>query len=344
MNSNNNTRRGFLRQLGVFTAGVSLGPAFLAACNNTGKTPGSDSTAGPDSSKQAAAATALFFKISLAEWSFHKALLSGKMDHLDFALRAKNEFDIHAVEYVNQFFKDKAKDKSYLAEMKKRCDDNGVKSVLIMCDNEGHLGDTDVKARLKAVENHYKWVEAAQYLGCHSIRVNAAGEGTEEEVSKAAIDGLGKLTDFAKDYNIGVIVENHGGFSSNGKWLSNVMKTVNRPGCGTLPDFGNFCINRTKPEAQTPEAWAKTRCLEEYDRYVGVQELMPFAKGVSAKTHDFDEAGNCIETDYTKMLKIVKDAGYSGHIGIEYEGSKISEEEGVKKTKELLLKAGGALA
>jgi hypothetical protein len=138
-------------------------------------------------------------------------------------------------------------------------------------------------------------------------------------------------------------VENHGGVSSNGKWLANVMKTVNMPNCGTLPDFGNFCLNRTKPESNTPEGWAKTKCLEEYDRYEGVLELMPFAKGVSAKTYDFDANGNCVETDYTKMLKIVKDAGYTGHIGIEYEGSKLPEEEGIRKTKELLLKVGATL-
>lgn len=345
MNHNFHNRRNFLRQLSIFTAGVGLGPAFLAACNNAGKTPGSDSgTAGPDTSAQGAGAAAWAFDISLAEWSFHKAIFAKEMDHLDFAVRAKKEFDIQAVEYVNQFFKDKAKDKTYLGEMKKRCDDNGVRSVLIMCDGEGELGDKDAKARLKAVENHYKWVEAAQFLGCHSIRVNAAGAGTAEEVAKNAAEGLGKLTDFAKDYNIGVIVENHGGYSSNGKWLAGVMKAVNRPGCGTLPDFGNFCINRSKPEANTPEAWAKTTCLEEYDRYLGVQELMPFAKGVSAKTHDFDDAGNCTDTDYAKMLKIVKEAGYTGHIGIEYEGSKLSEVEGVKKTRDLLIKVRSQLA
>lgn len=212
-----------------------------------------------------------------------------------------------------------------------------------MCDGEGELGDLDNKKRTQAVENHYKWVEAAQFLGCHAIRVNAAGAGSAADVQKAAIDGLGRLTDFAKDFNISVIVENHGSYSSNGIWLSDVMKGVNKPGCGTLPDFGNFCINRSKPENDTPEAWHNTKCLEEYDRYKGVTELMPFAKGVSAKTHDFDAEGNCIETDYRKMLKIVKDAGYTGFIGIEYEGVKDDEATGVRKTLELLKKIGAEL-
>lgn len=327
----------------MFTAGATLAPAFLAACNNAGTSGGADSSQ-TDSTGVAGGPKDLFFKISLAEWSFHKALFAGKMTNLDFAQKAKQDYGITGVEYVNQFFKDKAKDKAYLTDLKKRADDNDVTSVLIMCDGEGELGDLNEKLRKQAVENHYKWVEAAQFLGCHSIRVNAAGTGTAAEVSKAAIDGLGRLTDFAKDFNIGVIVENHGGYSSDGIWLSDVMKGVNKPGCGTLPDFGNFCINRTKPENDTPEAWAKTTCLEEYDRYKGVTELMPFAKGVSAKTHEFDAGGNSIETDYRKMLKIVKDAGYTGFIGIEYEGEKDDEATGIRKTLELLKKAGAEIS
>lgn len=327
----------------MFTAGVTLGPAFLSACNNAGQSGNADSSKA-DSTGTAGAAKELFFKISLAEWSFHNAIWSGKMTNLDFAEKAKKDYGITGVEYVNQFFKDKAKDKTYLADMKKRADDNGVTSVLIMCDGEGELGDLDPKKRTQAVENHYKWVEAAQFLGCHSIRVNAAGHGKAEEVKKAAIDGLGRLTDFGKDFNINVIVENHGGFSSNGIWLSDVMKGVGKPGCGTLPDFGNFCITRSEPKDNTPEAWAATTCTEEYDRYKGVLELMPFAKGVSAKTHDFDANGNETETDYRKMLQIVKDAGYKGYIGIEYEGLKDAEETGVRKTLELLKRVGMELS
>ena len=113
------------------------------------------------------------FKISLAEWSLHKTIFGKKLDNLDFAKTAKEEFGIDAVEYVNQFFKDKAKDEAYLTDLKKRAADHGVKSLLIMIDGEGALGDKDEAKRTKAVENHYKWVEAAKFLGCHSIRVNA---------------------------------------------------------------------------------------------------------------------------------------------------------------------------
>lgn len=255
------------------------------------------------------------FKISLAEWSFHKAIFDGKMDHLDFAKTAKRDFGIEAVEYVNQFWKDKAKDEKYLAEMKKRAADEGVKSVLIMIDGEGALGDADEAKRKQAVENHYKWVEAAKYLGCHSIRVNAASSGSYEEQLKRATDGLRRLSEFAAKHDLNVIVENHGGLSSNGKWLASVIKAVELKNCGTLPDFGNF---------------------GDYDRYQGVKELMPYAKGVSAKSHDFDDEGNETHTDYYKMLDIVLDAGYHGYVGIEYEGSKLSEPEGVRATKKLL--------
>lgn len=266
-----------------------------------------------------------FFEISLAEWSLHKTLFAKKMTNLEFPEVAKQKFGISVVEYVNQFFKDKANDITYLNELLKRVKDNGVKNHLIMIDGEGGLGELDNAKRKQAVENHYKWVDAAKYLGCSSIRVNAYGVGSREEVQKAAVDGLSTLGEYGEKVGINIIVENHGGFSSDGSWISGVMKTVGKKRVGTLPDFGNFCIKR-----------GSGKCEEEYDRYKGVKEMMPYAKGVSAKTNNFDEKGNCVETDYVKMMKIVKDAGFKGYVGIEYEGNVLSEEEGIKKTKELL--------
>jgi sugar phosphate isomerase/epimerase len=260
------------------------------------------------------------FEISLAEWSLNRALFSGEMDHLDFAGVAKNEFAINAVEYVNQFFMDKAEDQNYLGDMKKRCDDLGVKSLLIMCDNEGALGDPDDTARQQSVENHYKWISAAKFLGCHSIRVNAHSQGSYEEQQNLVADGLSQLCDFAEDYDINVIVENHGGLSSNGQWLAGLMKKVNHLRVGTLPDFGNFQIAQ--------DEW--------YDRYKGVAELMPFAKAVSAKTGEFDANGNDIRTDYLRMMRIVIDAGYRGYVGIESGSPHCSEQEAIQKTKDVL--------
>lgn len=263
------------------------------------------------------------FKISLAQWSLHKTIFGGKLDNRDFAKAAKEDYGIEAIEYVNQFWKDKAKDAAYVAELKRRADDLGVKTLLIMCDSEGALGDSDDKKRTRAVENHYKWVEAARELGCHSIRVNAQSNKalSYEEQQKLAADGLRRLSEFAAPHGLNVIVENHGGLSSNGEWLAGVMKLVDRKNCGTLPDFGNFNLGDGK----------------EYDRYKGVDELMPFAKAVSAKSHDFGEDGNDTRTDYFKMMDIVVNKhDYHGYCGIEYEGSKLSEPEGILATKKLL--------
>ncbi|HJQ82018.1 MAG TPA: sugar phosphate isomerase/epimerase family protein [Lacipirellulaceae bacterium] len=268
------------------------------------------------------------FEISLAEWSLHRTINDGKLDNLDFSALAKNEFGIEDVEYVNQFFKDKARDAKYLAELNKRAKDNGVNNVLIMIDGEGSLGDPDAAKRTEAVENHYKWVEAAKTLGCHSIRVNAHSEGSYDEQMKLAADGLGRLNEFGAKHGIGVIVENHGGLSSNGAWLAGVMKMVGHENCGTLPDFGNFRVSDR----------------EEYDRYKGVKELMPFAKGVSAKSHEFDAQGNEVRTDYDRMIKIVLDAGYRGYIGIEWEGDRPGEIEGIRLTQRLLERVRDRLA
>jgi sugar phosphate isomerase/epimerase len=260
------------------------------------------------------------FSISLAEWSLHRTLGSGALDHLDFPRVTREEYGIGGVEYVNSFFKDRAGDQAYLRDLETRCSDHGVVSLLIMCDGEGAIGDPDSSARTQAVENHYRWVEAARVLGCHSIRVNAQSQGSPDEQRALASDGLRRLTEFAAPYEINVIVENHGGLSSNGSWLSSVIRAVDHPRCGTLPDFGNF---------QLAEG-------EWYDRYQGVAELMPFAKAVSAKTHVFDEVGNEREKDFARLLRIVLDAGYRGFVGIEYEGTEMEEAEGIRATKALL--------
>ena len=305
-------RRAFLANSTKTVAGVSL--LGLVGCSSAeGGTEGS-STSDPKP----------LFRLSLAQWSFHVALgrrrgQPATMKHLEFA-REAGKLGFEGVEYVNQFFKDKALDARYIADMKKAAADHGVRSLLIMCDGEGQLGNPNEKGRQKAVENHYRWVEAAKELGCHSIRVNAASRGSYDEQLKLAADGLHRLTEFGAKHDMNVIVENHGGLSSNGGWLSAVMREVDHPRCGTLPDFGNFGLGGGK----------------EYNRYKGVRELMPFAKAVSAKSHDFDEKGNEINTDYVRMMRIVLDAGYEGFVGVEYEGKKLSEVDGIVATRKLL--------
>lgn len=303
------SRRSFLRVTGA-SAALLANPSGFANSRLSADEP-AQSDAEPESSG---------FKISLAQWSLHRTLHGGKMKNIDFPQTAKEEFEIDAVEYVNQFFKDKAKDKKYLSELNSRCNDLGVKQLLIMVDGEGQLGASDKTKRRQAVEQHFKWVEAARFLGCHSIRVNAGSSGDYDEQFKLASDGLRQLAEFAQPHETNVIVENHGGLSSNGQWLARVIRNVNMANCGTLPDFGNFEIGKGK----------------QYDRYLGVAALMPFAKAVSAKSHDFDDDGNEKHTDYTKMMQIVLDAGYHGYVGIEYEGNGVSEIEGIKLTKTLL--------
>ncbi len=272
------------------------------------------------------------FKISLAQWSLNHRFFKREephLDNLDFAKVARG-FGIEAIEYVNQFFFDKAKDQKYLAQMKKRCKDEGVRALLIMCDREGRLGDSDKAKRRQAVENHFKWADAAKFFGCHSIRVNAATDAkkTFEEQQKTAADGLLQLEEYAGGkLGLNVIVENHGGLSSHGKWLAGVMKLANNKRIGTLPDFGNFRVNQGD--------------IDWYDRYQGVKELMPFAKAVSAKSHGFDPkrpfvtTGGEQETDYLKMMRIVLDAGYRGWVGIESGGAE-NQAKGVELTKQML--------
>lgn len=285
------------------------------------------------------------FKISLAQWSLHKAyfgksiekgweyfgkmlysdpsaLLTGVMNPMDFPITARKEFDIDAVEYVNTFYFGKAKDMEVWKDLKNKAANEGVSSQLIMCDAEGNLGDPDEAARNTAVENHYKWVDAANFMGCHSIRVNAASAGTPEEQMQLAADGLRKLCDYAEGSNINILVENHGGISSNAQWLAGVMDMVDHPMIGTLPDFGNFRISET----------------EEYDRYIGMEELMPYAKAVSAKSNIFDPQGNEANIDYRKIMNIVLAAGYHGYVGIEYEGDELTEPEGIRATRDLLMR------
>ena len=268
------------------------------------------------------------FDLSLAEWSLHRRLHAGELDARDFAPLARAEWDFAAVEHVNTFFMDKAEDQAYLDDMKRRADDAGVHSLLIMCDAEGELGDADEGARRRAVENHHKWIRAARHLGCHSIRVNAGGQGTREEVSKRAAKSLHALATYGDPLAIDVIVENHGGYSSDGAWLAATIRAADHARAGTLPDFGNFQLGNGE--------W--------YDRYKGVEELMPFARGVSAKSHEFDAAGNETRTDYRRMLRIVLDAGYHGFVGVEYEGEAVSEPEGIRLTRDLLVRVRAELA
>lgn len=309
------TRRTFIRQSLAGAGTLLLAPSISMSHNSSSK-----------------------LTISLAEWSFHRALEAGELDHLDFPALAKNKFDIGVVEYVNGFFggkkmdfKDAGKNSAYLNELLKRSRDAGVINHLIMVDDEGPLSSTDEKERLKAVDDHKKWIEAAKTLGCKTVRVNLHGEGDTDTRKTVSIDSLSRLGEYAKPLSINVVVENHGSVTSNGAWMADVMKKVAMKNVGTLPDFGNFCIS-------DPWGTIQNGCKDMYDPAKGLTELLPFAKGVSAKTYDFDDNGGQILLNYKQLVGIVKDSGFTGYIGIEYEGNKQSETDGVLMSKALLQK------
>jgi L-ribulose-5-phosphate 3-epimerase len=300
------TRRGFVGVAVAAGLSASLGRRQALAAEPSGK---------PEAGKIGD------FKISLAEWSLHKALFAKEISNLDFPKIAREDYGIGGVEFVNQFFKDKAHDSAYLKDLKTRAKDHDVACVLIMIDGEGDLSTDDAAQRNKAVENHKKWVDAAAELGCHAIRVNTGHNYGPTHTSPAA-DACGALADYGAAHKIEVICENHGGPSSDPDSLLALIKAVNKPTFGTLPDFGNFEKDRNNHY--------------KIDIYEAIARMMPYAKGVSAKSYNFDDGGQETVLDYPRILKIVTDAGYNGYIGIEYEGSRVGEPQGIRATKKLL--------
>lgn len=311
-------RRIFNKSLGLISLGALIG------CSNK-----SLPTGDGDMMASGKPAMNTRYKLSLAQWSCHRMHQDGKLDNLEFAKYA-GDLGFKGVEYVSRFLTPGLTDASYWNKMNEAAKKANVEQLLIMTDLTGALGAADAKDRQFAIDEHVPWLEAARALGCHSIRVNLWGEGTKEEQRKRCTESLAKLCGIGADYGLNVIVENHGGYSSDGKWLTQIMKDINMDNCGTLPDFGNFCVAR-----EGGERWGAP-CIEEYDRYLGVEELMPYAKAVSAKSHVFDRKGNELGTSYSKMMQIVHQSSYEGYIGVEWEGDGMSETEGIKATKLLL--------
>lgn len=277
-------------------------------------------------------------KISLAQWSLNRAFFAKTLDPLNFASIAKTDYDISAIEYVNQFYVDSSTDEKFWAEMATRASDAGVESLIMMVDEERKLGDLNLEKRKKAVEDHQKWVHAAKILGCHSIRVNAFGEGNPNELEASLVDGLGKLTEYAAKEKIYVILENHGLHTSNTDFMTGIIKLVNNPYLGTLPDFGNWCLNAEWGSTQTTK-----NCSNIFPPEDGIAAFLPYAKGVSAKSYAFDDDGFDTVINYPKLLQLVKNSDFEGHIGIEFEGENMEEPAGIKATKNLIEKVWATL-
>jgi sugar phosphate isomerase/epimerase len=302
-------RREFLKHGAALMAGAAgiAGVVGTTACAST-------SSARPAGDRRAA------YKLALGQWSLHRALRAGTLDNLDFAPMARRDFGFDGVDYVNTFFKDRATDRAYLAEMRKRADDVGIVNVLILVDGEGAVGDPDPAKRQQAIDAHLRWVDAARSLGCRGIRINAVSQGSPDEQRRLVADGARRLAELAASRDIDILIENHGGLSSNGAWLASLIREVNHPRCGSLPDFGNWDMGGGTM----------------YDRYEGVAELLPTAKAVSVKSHDFDAEGRETRTDYDRMLGLVRDTYRGEYLEIEYEGDRLGEAEGIRATKRLV--------
>ena len=309
-------RKEFLRQSAALGGGLVLTNTLPYSC----------------SASASKTVTTKILKISLAQWSLHRNFEAGTLNPIDFASIARETYKLEAVEYVNGFYLDTAADESFWREMKVRADQAEVTNLLIMVDDEGDLGAKDDRERTNSIENHYKWVHAAKILGCHSVRVNAFGEENVEDFKRAIVDGMSRLAEYAAQEDINIIVENHGLHSSNGKLIADIVKQVNKSNFGTFPDFGNWCLSAM---------WGSTQgdCDEEYDRYEGVSDFLPYAKAVSAKSYNFNEEGEDTKIDYFRLMKLVKESDYDGYIGIEYEGTVLNEHEGILATKSLLKRA-----
>lgn len=278
------------------------------------------------------------YKLSLAQWSMHKMILEEGLSPYQFAAKAK-AWGFTGLEYVSGlYYKELEKDNfskeamaNFVAKNNAQAKKYGLVNLLIMVDGQGDLAAVDSLQRQQAVQNHYKWVDAASAMGCQAIRVNLNGTQEPQAWHKASVAALTQLAQYAKNKNISILVENHGGPSSNAQWLTKVMQAVNLPNCGTLPDFGNFCVKRSAGD------YYKSDCIEEYDKYQGVQELMLYAQAVSAKSYNFNTQGEEDTIDYGRMLQIIQQANYKGYIGVEFEGSQMTEEEGILATKNLIL-------
>ena len=333
-------RRIFIQNMAL--AGLGIGTVGINACSTSASSKKASSGA-PNNMVEP------FFKLSLAQWSIHRMIQQDNLDPYQFASLAK-KWGFEGLEYVSQLFMSKklsmggegfttALD-SMVRQLKGEASANEMESLIMMMDLEDEVGDlawSDEAKRTRAIEAHHPWIEASKNIGCHSVRINLFGEKERDAWKSAAVRALSSLGEYASQYNINVIVENHGWLSSDAALLMEAINEVGMDNVGTLPDFGNFCVKRPNNAR-----WAG--CVEEYDRYQGVAEMMPAAKAVSAKSSDFDEGGTETNTDYKRMLLIVKDAGYNGYIGVEYEGNELSEEAGILATKNLLLETAKELS
>ncbi len=244
--------------------------------------------------------------ISLAQWALVDEVKSGKWKTLDFAKIARNDFGLNGIEFVNTLFE--VTTEGYLKKLRKNADDNGVTMVLIMVDDEGDGCGATKEERNQFAINHRKWIDAAAYLGCKSIRTNCRGpeNADKAEALKWAAESYNMLLEYAVPAKISVLIENHGGVSNDADWMVSLMKEVDNLYFGTYPDW--------------------RRPADNFDNVDYLKKMLPFAGGMSYRNQPTEELT-------AKMIKLAKDSGYRGWYGIESSGR-----EEIKKGIELLKK------
>ena len=293
--------------------------------------------------------------IGLQMYSFAPLIMQGKFDLLGFPDLVKNTYGINGAEYWSIPFMGRENDKDFLNDLKRRSDDIGVDNLIILVDDIDiktmqsgpSLASSNKNDRDTAIDYHKKWVDVAKNIGCHSIRINLRSEEeNDQKILENSSESISKLIEFSKQDNISIVIENHGGITGDADWLVSLMKNVDSKHLGTLPDFGtyNFCIKRGNLNFQS----LSENCEDQYDKYLGVKKLMPYAKGVSAKSHEFDKDGEELSTNYSRMIKIISESNYKGYITIEYEGAMkgmfggegtyLNPHEGILATKKLINK------
>ena len=293
--------------------------------------------------------------IGLQMYSFAPLIMQGKFDLLGFPDLVKNTYGINGAEYWSIPFMGRENDRDFLNDLKRRSDDNGVDNLIILVDDIDiktmqsgpSLASSNKNDRDTAIDYHKKWVDVAKNIGCHSIRINLRSEEeNDQKILENSSESISKLIEFSKQDIISIVIENHGGITGDADWLVSLMKNVDSKHLGTLPDFGtyNFCIKRGNLNFQS----LSENCEDQYDKYLGVKKLMPYAKGVSAKSHEFDKDGEELSTNYSRMIKIISESNYKGYITIEYEGAMkgmfggegtyLSPHEGILATKKLINK------
>ncbi len=232
---------------------------------------------------------------------------------LDFAGFARKEYGLTHLELIQMSFP--STEASYLKKLR-----SAVEAAEAVIENVpidvGDICELAPERRAEHVRNIKSWMDVAAAIGSRAVRVNTGPSREGSDALALAVESCKRLAEHADKLGLNVLIENHGGISSDPQLLKQLIESVSTERMGACPDFGGF---------------------DEAIRYDGLQKIMPLAKLVHAKSYAFDEHGEETAIDYARCMQIVKNSGFSGVLSIEYEGDG-NASEGIKKTKELILR------